>query len=393
MKKFLAVAMILALALSATPFFALAEEDVIVIGGIQDLSGKAAQAGLAMHQGTELAVEAINAEGGINGKTLKYINYDTKGDVQEAMNAYLRLVEQDGAVVVIGPPISNIGLALKDTVIEKKVPVIGAFIDSRITKDEETGEAVPYNYLVQPTNLQYGELQASYLVNELGLSKVALFYDQGNAFGASQIAAFTATVEKLGGEIVSEQVFKAGDKDFKTQLTKIMASGAEAIFAPNYPEDNTLYCTQLYQLGMSDIVTMGGLDYAPPFLKSVPDKTVVNNVYFAINCAFDEAHLQDMNTRFVEKYLTPDTVVDDNTISIKVYLGHDATLLAAEAIRNVEGEVTGEAINTALENISALECMTGTIGFSKESHQPIGLSMVMYRIDNGENVKLDRYIP
>ena len=341
MKKILAMVLALAMLVCAASFAA-AQEEYIVIGGIQDMSGAAMQSGLAMHQGTELAVEEINAAGGINGKLIKYIGYDTKGDVQEAMNAYERLVEQDGAVAVVGPPISNIGSALRDTAITKKVPVVGAFIVSGITKYPETGEAVPYNFLVQPTNEQAGEIQASYLVDVLGVKKVALFYNQDNSFGVSQVAPFRAYVEANGGEIVSEQIITDNDKDYKTQLTKILASGAEAIFAPNYPEENTLYCTQLNQLGMTDIITMGGLDYAPPFLNTVPDPSVVNNVYFAINCAFDEEHLQDLNKRFIEKYLTADTVVDENTISVKVYLGYDATQLIAEALRRCGDDITGE---------------------------------------------------
>ena len=392
MKKILVMVLALAMLVCAASFAA-AQEEYIVIGGIQDMSGAAMQSGLAMHQGTELAVEEINAGGGINGKLIKYIGYDTKGDVQEAMNAYERLVEQDGAVAVVGPPISNIGSALRDTAITKKVPVVGAFIVSGITKYPETGEAVPYNFLVQPTNEQAGEIQASYLVDVLGVKKVALFYNQDNSFGVSQVAPFRAYVEANGGEIVSEQIITDNDKDYKTQLTKILASGAEAIFAPNYPEENTLYCTQLNQLGMTDIITMGGLDYAPPFLNTVPDPSVVNNVYFAINCAFDEEHLQDLNKRFIEKYLTADTVVDENTISVKVYLGYDATQLIAEALRRCGDDITGENVNAQLETIEALELMSGTIGFSPESHQPIGLSMVMYRIDQGVNVKLGRHVP
>ena len=362
MKKILAMVLALAMLVCAASFAA-AQEEYIVIGGIQDMSGAAMQSGLAMHQGTELAVEEINAAGGINGKLIKYIGYDTKGDVQEAMNAYERLVEQDGAVAVVGPPISNIGSALRDTAITKKVPVVGAFIVSGITKYPETGEAVPYNFLVQPTNEQAGEIQASYLVDVLGVKKVALFYNQDNSFGVSQVAPFRAYVEANGGEIVSEQIITDNDKDYKTQLTKILASGAEAIFAPNYPEENTLYCTQLNQLGMTDIITMGGLDYAPPFLNTVPDPSVVNNVYFAINCAFDEEHLQDLNKRFIEKYLTADTVVDENTISVKVYLGYDATQLIAEALRRCGDDITGENVNAQLETIEALELMSGTIGF------------------------------
>lgn len=391
MKKLLAMVMALALVLSVASFAS--AEEYIVIGGIQDMSGGAMQSGLAMHQGTELAVEEINNAGGINGKLLKYIGYDIKGDVQEAMNAYQRLVEQDGAVAVVGPPISNIGSALRDTAIEKKVPIVGAFIVSSITKDKETGKAVPYNFLVQPTNEQAGEIQASYLVDVLGVKKIALFYNQDNSFGVSQVNPFRAYVESHGGEIVSEQIITDNDKDYKTQLTKIMAAGAEAIFAPNYPEENTLYCTQLNQLGMTDIITMGGLDYAPPFLNTVPDPSVVNNVYFAINCAFDEEHLQDLNKRFVAKYLKPDAVVDENTISVKVYLGYDATKLIAEALRRCGDDITGENVNAKLETIEGLELMSGTIGFSTESHQPIGLSMVMYRIENGVNVKLGRHIP
>lgn len=393
MKKILAMVLTLAMLVSVAAFAVAEQAEYIVIGGIQDMSGAAMQSGLAMHQGTELAVEEINAAGGINGKLIKYIGYDTKGDVQEAMNAYERLVEQDGAVAVIGPPISNVGSALRETAIAKKVPIVGAFIVSSITKYPETGEAVPYNFLVQPTNEQAGEIQASYLVDVLGVKKIALFYNQDNSFGVSQIAPFRAYVEAHGGEIVSEQVITDSDKDYKTQLTKILASGAEAIFAPNYPEENTLYCTQLNQLGMTEIITMGGLDYAPPFLNTVPDPTVVDNVYFAINCAFDEEHLQDLNKRFIEKYLTADTVVDENTISVKVYLGYDATQLIAEALRRCGDDITGENVNAKLETIEALDLMSGTIGFSAESHQPIGLSMVMYRIEKGVNVKLGRHVP
>ncbi len=87
------------------------------------------------------------------------------------------------------------------------------------------------------------------------------------------------------------------------------------------------------------------------------------------------------------------TVVDDNTISVKVYLGYDATMLAAEAIRRSGDNITGENVNTQLETIEGMEGMTGTIGFSPDSHQPIGLSMVMYVIKEGVNEKLGRYVP
>lgn len=363
------------------------DSDTIVIGAIQDLSGGAATAGKAMDRGSEIAIEEINANGGLNGKKVKYVCYDTKGDPQEAMNAYTRLVEQDKACAVIGPPISNVGLAIKSLANDKKVPIVGAYIDSRVTEKED-GTPEDYMFLVQPTNEQSAEIQASYLVDKLGVKKVALFYDQSNAFGVSQVKGFKDYIEGHGGEIVSEQVFKSGDKDFKTQLTKIKESGAEAIFAPNYPQDNVLYVNQLDQLGMSDLVTMGGLDFAPPFLSTLPDATKANNIYFALNCAFDEPQLQDINKKYLEKYSDAKTVDD---ISVKAYLGYDAVSLVAEAIKN-SSEISGPAVKESLENIKGLECKTGTIGFSKDSHQPQGLSMVMYIIAKGENKNLGRYV-
>lgn len=360
----------------------------IVIGGIQDLTGAAAASCVAMNRGAQIAIDEINAAGGINGAMLKYICYDVKGDPQEAINAYNRLVDQDKASVVIGPPISNVGLALVSLTAEKKVPVLGAFIDSRVTKKED-GTPQEYMFLDQPTNAQTGEVQASYLIDALGIKKIGLFYDQGNAFGVSQVQAFKDYILKQGGEIVSEQTFKSGDKDFKTQLTKIKESGAEGIFAPNYAQDNTLYVNQLKQLGMSNLRTMGGLEFAPPFLTTLPDPTIVDNVLFAVNIAFDDPKVAELNKTAMAKYSDIKTIED---ISVKLYLGYDAAYMIKSALVYANGNFSGENIKNALEEMGKVEVKTGTFGFSKESHQPIGLGMVMYKIAQGKNEKIGAYV-
>lgn len=361
-------------------------EDVIVIGGIQDLSGGSSVSGVAMDRGAKMAIDKINKDGGINGKQIKYVSYDVQGDPQEALNAYNRLVDQDKAVAIVGPPISNIGLALIDTAADKKVPIVGAYIDSRVTEKED-GSAQDYMFLIQPTNEQSAQIQAGYLIDKLDIKDVAIFYDQTNAFGVSQVEGFKDYIDSHGGNITTEQIFKSGDVDFKTQLTKIKASGAKAIFAPNYPKDNTLYCTQMNQLGMTDLVTMGGLEFAPPFLTTLPDPSIVDNVYFALNVAFDEEQLKDINNLYIDSYDDAETVDD---ISVKVYLGYDCVTSIVEAIKNTE-ELTGEGVKNSLEKIENLELLCGNISFSAEKHQPEGISMVMYKINKGVNEKLERY--
>lgn len=366
---------------------ATSSEGTIVIGGLQDLSAGAATAGVAMHRGAEVAAAEINAAGGINGMMIDYKIYDVASDPQEALSAYNRLVDQDGACAIIGPPISNIGLALVDTAATAEVPVLGAFIDVRATEKDD-GSVQDYMFLNQVTNQQAGAIQASYLMNELGATKIALFYDQSNSFGVSQVEAFRDYVLDNGGEIVSEQLFNSGDKDFKTQLTKISEAGAEGIFAPNYPQDNVLYVNTMAQLEMSHLYTMGGFDFAPPFLTSLPDPTLCDNVYFALNIAFDDPSIADLNQSVIDSYSDINTVDD---ISVKLYLGYDAMYMLKAALEHVDGDYTGSAIKNALETMGPVEMKTGTFGYTTESHQPIGLGMTIYKIEEGANIKVGPY--
>jgi branched-chain amino acid transport system substrate-binding protein len=76
-------------------------------------------------------VDEINAAGGINGRMLKLVTYDTRGDVNEAINALKRMIEQDKVSVVLGPPVSNIGIAIAPISQELKVPIVGLFMEDR----------------------------------------------------------------------------------------------------------------------------------------------------------------------------------------------------------------------------------------------------------------------
>lgn len=124
----------------------------IVIGAIQDVSGPVSVLGIASVYGHELAVKHINAKGGINGRPLKLINYDTKNDPNEAINAYKRLVQVDGAVAVLGPPVANIGLALQSTTSDLKTALVGSFADVRCTLGEKQDTLFPYMFIMQTTS-------------------------------------------------------------------------------------------------------------------------------------------------------------------------------------------------------------------------------------------------
>lgn len=354
----------------------------ILIGNLQDMSGPTSVWGNAVTRGIELAVEKLNAQGGLNGSKIRLLTMDTKGDVQESIKAYNRLVDQEKAVAVIGPPVSNIGIGLAPIADSKKVALVGSFADPRATVAED-GKVHPSMFLMQPTTVQYGEIMASYTIEKLGIKKIAIFYDQSNAYAVSLVAPFKEYARAAGAEIVTEQVYSRGDKDFKTQLSKIKESEAQVVYAPNYIQDLVITVKQRKQVGL-ELPFVGGLDFAPPFASLVNDGEASNNLYFANNFSDTEPQLAEVKSAYKAKF-------NEDPIN-KVYLGYDKMLVIAEAVKK-GGGVTPDKILQGLNQIQDLQGTTGKITISPDTHQPIGLSMVMYKIEEGKYVDLGRYIP
>lgn len=358
-----------------------ASAEEIVIGNLQDISGPTSVWGNAVTRGAEMAVDRLNEAGGFKGVALKLVTMDTKANVQEAIKAYNSLVSL-GAVAVVGPPVSNIGLALAPIAERSGVPVVGSFIDPRVTVKPD-GKPQPFMFLMQPSSVQYAQIMAGYAVHILELKKIGVLYDQSNAFAVSLVKPFMEYARDNGAEIVAEEVYAKGDKDYKTQLNKIRTSGAEALYFPNYIQDNVLMAKQKQQLGL-DIPVIGALDFAPPFASLVADEGATNNIYFANNFSATEPQLQEIWRAYVEKY-------KEDPVN-KVFLGYDKILLLFDAMRRSEGSSPAQ-IREGLEKVEGLQGSTGVLTLSPETHQPKGLSMVMYKIVNGQYQELGRYTP
>ena len=103
--------------------------DEIVIGCLQDITGSTSGLGISVQKGAQAAVDEINENGGIDGKDVVLKTYDTKGDVTEAVNAYITAVTVDEVSLVVGPPVANIANAIKETSESYDTPVMGFAID------------------------------------------------------------------------------------------------------------------------------------------------------------------------------------------------------------------------------------------------------------------------
>ena len=141
--------------------------DEIVIGCLQDITGSTSGLGISVQKGAQAAVDEINENGGIDGKDVVLKTYDTKGDVTEAVNAYITAVTVDEVSLVVGPPVANIANAIKETSESYDTPVMGFALDPTCQLKED-GSPYKNMFCFQPSATSQGQIMAAFaLENEL----------------------------------------------------------------------------------------------------------------------------------------------------------------------------------------------------------------------------------
>lgn len=352
-------------------------EDVIVIGGTNDLSGSRSVTGNAINNGVILAIEEINAAGGILGKQVKYTYYDDKNDGQEAINNYTRLADVDKASAVITTDASGTFMSLIEVSTEKGVPLLGMPSDPRAVRDTEgSGEAYPYTFLTGQCNApQQAAIIAQYVSENTEMKKAALFYDQSNAYAVAYMNGFRDLWTSVGGEIVIEETCNSTDQDFSTQLSKIKASGAEFICTPNPTTQLVIMVQQAAQLGL-DIPYVGAQDMSDPFLSLLEKPEVVSKAYFQSSVYMGDPALESFLAAYQARFNEPAT--------IKAVNGYDTMYILKAAIE-AAGSADRDAIKNALEtSISGLDLLcTDSYAQDGQTHSPDGLGMAVYEITDG----------
>lgn len=293
MKKFLAVAMAATLAVSAltgcgdksanTDKEGSANgENVLVIGGIGPLTGSTATYGKAVMNGAKLAVDEINAAGGVNGMTLELDFQDDENDSEKAITAYNTL-KDNGMKLLMGTVTSTPCTA-----------VAAKSIGDRIFQLTPSGSAVECiqndnAFRVCFSDPNQGSASAQYIAEHGLASKVAVIYDSSDVYSSGIYETFTAEAQAENLEIVTAQAFTADSKtDFAVQLQKIKDSGAELVFLPIYYQEAALILTQASKLGL-DVEYFGcdGLDGVIPQLGS--DAALADGVMLLTPFAADAA--------------------------------------------------------------------------------------------------------
>lgn len=215
------------------------------IGGIGPLTGGAAVYGIAVKNGAQLAVDEINAAGGINGTPIVFTFEDDKHDPEKAVNAYNTLKDWN-MQLLMGTVTSGPCLAVAEETMNDNMFML--------TPSGTAVECVQYDnaFRVCFSDPNQGGKSAEYIGTNKIASKVAVIYDSSDVYSSGIYAEFAKTAPEYGIEIVAAEAFTADNKtDFTIQLQKAKDGGAELVFLPIYYQEAALILSQANSMGFA----------------------------------------------------------------------------------------------------------------------------------------------
>lgn len=237
----------------------------VKLGALLPLTGPSAATGQDMKDGYELAVEQINAAGGIDGAKIQVIYEDDKNDPATAVASWEKLVNSDKVAVMMGGLASTISLALVEPAKKAKIPM--AWTGAAATAFEQGMKDEAYFFHYHPWEYQNAESALAFLKSS-PVKKFAVVYEDG-AFGTGAKEGFKTTLPAQGQELTIAEGFKTGSTDFTALLNRVKASGAEGIILVPFAGDVIPFLTQMKEVGYKPkLIYASPPSFPPDFGKS-----------------------------------------------------------------------------------------------------------------------------
>ncbi|PZQ47290.1 MAG: branched-chain amino acid ABC transporter substrate-binding protein [Rhodovulum sulfidophilum] len=363
-----------ALAMAAVlPGGAMAQETV-KLAAAGPMTGPSAETGQRMKAGIELAVEEINASGGVGGKTLVVDFYDDEGKPEGAAAVAQRIASDSEVIGVIGHINSSATMAALP--IYKRAGLTEVSGNSSAWKVTHMGFDNIFRVIINDQG------QAPVVIKQLveveGRKKIAIIYENSD-YGKGALESATETAHALGAEIVAAETYQpAVDRDFAAQLTKIMAASPDALFlVGQYGEGGAIF-NQAYRLGLTTdgSVLKAGFDglRQGPFIDLAGADAVEGLLIFAsFNSLSDAPKTAEFREKTMRLFGHPPTEQEAHN--------YDVTYLYKAAI---EAGATKETMSEVMRTMN-MEGVSGHLQFD-ENGDVKGKEMVIFTVKNGEFV-------
>jgi branched-chain amino acid transport system substrate-binding protein len=341
----------------------------ILIGEYGSLTGSEASFGQETHNAIMMAIEEVNAGGGVNGRKIRILTEDDQSKAEEAANAVTKLITQNNVVAVLGEVASSSSLAAAPICQANRVPMI-----TPSSTNPTVTEKGDYIFRVCFLDSYQGQSMANYLSNELKMKTAALLIDMRSDYSTGLAQFFEQQFVKNGGRIVARQSYAKGDNDFRSQLTAVRAANPEVIFVPGYYNDIGQIAMQARDLGIQQPFA-GGDGWESPKLIEIGGKALEG-------CFYSTHYFPSDPNPIIQKFVTKYRQQHNRTPDGLAALAYDAALIVADAVKRA-GTTDGPKLRDAIASTKDFQGVTGTITLGPDRN-PQGKSMVIVEVKNGQ---------
>lgn len=341
--------------------------DKVRIGVFMSLTGTTANFGISSTNGIKLAVDEVNAAGGINGKQVEVLVQDDRSDASEAATIVTKFVTQDQVHAILGEVASSRSIAAAPIAQNAKIPMLTpSSTNPEVTKK---GDYIFRSCFIDPVQ---GAAIAQFAAKTLGAKTAAIMVDRKNDYSTGLEEVINATFTKLGGRIVATQSYQEGDQDFNAQLTSLKGANPEVIFVPGYYNDVGLIAKQARDKGIN-VPLIGGDGWDSAQLYAIGG-SALNGSYFTNH--YSPYDTDPKVQKFVNDYKSRYGAVPDALAAT----AYDAAHIMFDAIKRAQS-LEGPAIRDALAATKDFPGVTGTVTFNenRDAVKPI----VMIEIKDG----------
>ena len=372
MKKFFCMMMAVLMVLAMTacggetpPTPSQDETETIRIGGIGPLSGGYANYGFSVKNGAQLAVDEINAAGGINGKQVELSFQDSQADPESAVNAYGKLMDW-GMQVSLGGVLSGETASIVAAAREDNIMLItpSGSADKCIDGNSRAFRVCFYDSF-------QGAAAAQYIKNNNMVDTVGILYQSDIDYSVGLYNAFVEECGKSGITIAETQTFTDATKtDFSTQINALVNSGVKLVFIPFYAEEASTFLTQARGKFADDVYFFGADGLDGILGKVEQDPTIANNVLMLTPFAADDPaeNVQAFAKAYQAAYnATPDQFAAD---------AYDAVYVIKAAVEKA-GTTDGDAMAAAMASLEVTG-VTGTMTWNADGNTNKNASAILY---------------
>jgi branched-chain amino acid transport system substrate-binding protein len=332
-------------ALSLGAFSGLAQ-DQIKVGEFASMTGGSASFGQSSHKGTALAIDEINAAGGVLGKKIALTTEDDRSMAGEPSTIARKLISEDHVVAVLGEVASSKSLEAAPICQENKIPMISpASTNAKVT---QVGDYIFRVCFIDPFQ---GKVMAKFALSK-GWKNIAVLTDVKQDYSVGLAKAFQDAFSGSGGTIVKVSEYSTGDKDFRAQLTDIKATHPDAIFVPGYYGEVALIAREARQFGIKAPL-LGGDGWVGESLLKVAGNALDG-------CFFSNHYSQDDPSPVIQNFVKTYQAKYGEKPDAMAALGYDSAKILADSITRA-GTTDGPKLRDAIAGTKDFKGVTGDI--------------------------------